>query len=95
MKALDEVRDRLPPGGSISLVEVAGGVRVRATYSFRHRLDGVQQTQSVGSDPGRVYGPGDGDRLEEALREARSKIDSKARLQTLGDASAARLAIRP
>lgn len=84
MKALDEARDGLPSGGSIKLVDVAGGVRIRATYSFRHRLDGVLQTQSVGADQGRVYGPADAERLETDLRSARSKIVAKARLQGLG-----------
>ena len=82
MDALVEARSGLPDGGSIDLVEVEGGVRVRATYRFRHRLDGVTQFQTVGSDPYRVYGSGEGPELASALREARVKIDAKARLRS-------------
>ena len=83
MQALTEVRSGLPAGGTIDLVDVQGGVRIRATYRFRHRLDGVMQYQTVGSDPYRVYGPADDAQLGDALRDARVKIDAKARLQSL------------
>ncbi len=83
MNALTEVRSGLPQGGTIDLVDVSGGVRIRATYSFHHRLDGRLQHQTVGADPYRVYGTSDDEQLTSALRQARTKIDAKARLHSL------------
>ena len=77
---LAEVRSGLPEGGSIDLLEVPGGVRIRAVFTRRHRLDGALEFQTVGSDPYRVYVPGEDEQLTLALRSARRGIDAKARL---------------
>jgi hypothetical protein len=80
MDALAEVRSGLPEGGSIDVLAVPGGVRIRAVFTRRHRLDGALEYQTVGADPYRVYAAGEDEQLASALRNARRGIDAKARL---------------